>query len=179
MVSNSTLSGSAATYGGAICNDSGTLTVSNSTLSNNVATYGGAIYNAGTLAVSNCILSGNSAAYGGGIYNAGGTVTVSNSTLSGNYATPDYSYRGAYGGGIYNSGGNILISASTLIANSACGGGGIDNDPQGMVTVQNSSTITWNTSFEESVEDVLNFGVLYLDSTSTIGSFDGNPAIPI
>ncbi len=178
-VSNCTLSGSAATYGGAICNDRGTVTVSNSTMSSNNASYGGDIYNAGTLTVSNCILSGSSATYGGGIYNAGGTVTVSNSTLSGNYATPDYSYRGGYGGGIYNSGGNILISASTLIANSARGGGGIDNDPQGTVTVQNASSITWNSSFDDSIEDVLNLGVLYLDSSSTIGILDGNPAILI
>jgi predicted outer membrane repeat protein len=180
-VSNgSTLSGNAARYyGGDIYNAGGTVTVSNSTMSNNVATYGGAIYNAGTLTVSNCILSGNYATYGGGIDNAGGTVTVSNSTLSGNYATPDYNYRGGYGGGIYNSGGNILISASTLIANSARGGGGIDNDPNGTVTVQNSSSITWNTSFDESFDDGLNLGVLYLDSTSAIGVLDGNPAIPI
>ncbi len=72
-----------------------------------------------------------------------------------------------------------MISASTLIANSARGGSGIDNDPDGTVTVQNSSSITWNTMFGEYVDDVLNLGVLYLDSTSTIGILDGNPALPI
>ena len=33
--------------------------------------------------------------------------------------------------------------------------------------------------FDEYVHDVLNLGVLYLDSTSTIGILDGNPALPI
>ncbi len=107
-------------------------------------------------------------------------MTISNSTLSGNYATPYHSYRGGYGGGgIYNSGGNIVFSASTLAANSARGGGGIYNEAHSTVTIKNSSSLTGNTSFEDSIEDVLNLGVLYLDSTSTIGILDGNPALPI
>jgi hypothetical protein len=136
--------------------------------------------------VSNSILSGNSAQYGGGIYNAGRTETVNNnSTLSGNYATPDYSGHGGYGGGIYSSGGTETVSNGTLPGNAAYvfglyGDGGIYNDPHGTVTVENSSSITGNTrGFGEdmSSEDVQNLGVLYLDSTSTIGILDGNPAI--
>ena len=50
--------------------------------------------------------------------------------------------------------------------------GGIFN--HGKLTVKNFSSITGNAS-----DDVYNLGVLYLDSTSTIGVFDGNPAIPI
>ena len=65
-MSNSTLSDNyPAGGGGAIYNDSGTVTVSNSNLSNNRA-FGG---------------------IGGGIYNANGTLEVSNSTLYGNSAS--------------------------------------------------------------------------------------------
>ena len=42
------------------------------------------------------------------------------------------------------------------------------------MTVENSSSITGNLSGG----DVLNSGVLYLDSTSTIGILNGNSAIP-
>jgi hypothetical protein len=59
------------------------------------------------------------------------------------------------------------------------GGGGIYNEPHSMVTVKNSSSITGNTGFDESVDDVFNLGVLYLDRTSTIGILDGDPALPI
>jgi hypothetical protein len=92
-------------------------------------------------------------------------VTVSNSTLSSNCATPDYAGHGG-DGGIYNSGGTMMISHAILSGNSATvfglssGSGGIYNDPHGTVTVQNATSITWNSSFDDSIEDVLNFGVL-------------------
>jgi hypothetical protein len=188
-ISNSTLSGNAATFGGGIANNGGTVIVRNCSLSSNNASNGGGIYNAGgTVMLSNSILSSNSAAYGGGISNAGGTVTASNSFLSGNYATPDYFGHGGYGGGIDNSGGTVIISASILTANHSgafglsSSGGGVYNDSRGTVRVQNSSSITGNTSGtgeDVSIEDVQNLGVLYLDGTSTIGILDGNPALPI
>jgi hypothetical protein len=46
------------------------------------------------------------------------------------------------------------------------------------VTVENSSSITGNTASDLGA-DVYNLGVLYLDSTSTIGILDGNPPILI
>jgi hypothetical protein len=55
-------------------------------------------------------------------------------------------------------------------------GGGIFND--GTVTVENSSRITGNTALAAGA-DVYNLGVLYLDSTSTIGILVGYPAILI
>jgi hypothetical protein len=52
------------------------------------------------------------------------------------------------------------------------------------VTVKNSSSITGNTISADTAtgfaaEDFDNLGVLYLDSTSTIGILAGNPAILI
>jgi hypothetical protein len=69
----------------------------------------------------------------------------------------------------------VTVSNSTLSGNVGdLGGGGIYNDSNGTTSVKNSSTIAGNGD-----EDVLNSGVLYLDSTSTIGILEGNPALPL
>ena len=47
------------------------------------------------------------------------------------------------------------------------------------VTIKNNSSITGNTAPAGFGPDADNLGVLYLDSTSTIGILDGNPAVPI
>jgi CSLREA domain-containing protein len=74
--------------GGGIYNNNGTLTVTNSTLSGNSANYGGGIYNLGTLTITNSAFSGNSASdYGGGVINDVRTLTIINSTFSGNSAS--------------------------------------------------------------------------------------------
>jgi hypothetical protein len=81
------------------------VTITNSTLTGNSANYGGGIYNNGTLTVANSALSGNTAnnRSGGGIYNNnGGTLTVNNSALSGNSATHG-------GGGIFNNQGALTV----------------------------------------------------------------------
>ena len=66
---------------------SATVSVTNSTLSGNSASFGGGIYaSSATVAVTNSTLSGNSAISGGGIYARSATVSVTNSTLSGNSA---------------------------------------------------------------------------------------------
>ena len=123
---------------------------------------------------------------GGGIYNAGGTVTISNgSTLTGNSADKDgYSGIGGLGAGIYNTYGAVTISDSTMSGNVCSGsGGGIYNDSGGTVTVENSSSIIGNGLFtgDDSgalePDDIVNKGVLYQDSTSTIGVLNGNSAI--
>jgi uncharacterized protein (TIGR03118 family) len=173
------LQNGSAIAGGAIYN-LGTLNViDQSNLSGNSASDGGGIYNlGGTVTISDSTLSGNSAFLGGAIYNDGGTVTVSNhTTLSGNHAVAlPIGYGGGPsddGGGIYNAAASMLtVSDSTVSGNTASLGGGIYN--AGTVTVENSSSITGNSG-----DDVYNLLVLSLDSTSSIGTLDGNPAIPI
>ena len=74
----------------------------------------------------------------------------------------------------------LTVSGSNLSGNSAArSGGGIYNASSGTVTVENASTITANTAPARFGADVFNVIVLYLDSTSTIGILDGNPAISI
>jgi hypothetical protein len=68
---------------------------------------------------------------------------------------------------------------SNLFSNSApVSGGGISNNG-GTVTVSNSSTISGNSAPSGFGADVLNQGVLFLDSSSKIGMLDGIPATPI
>lgn len=121
-VTNSTLVGNSAGYGGGIFNSIGTVTVNNSTLADNSANYGGGLANTfGSLTVHHSTLARNWAGInGGGIYLQGdpqkGTVTLNNSTLSGNWAVR--------GGGIYNYQGTLTVSNSTLSGNLANNDGG-------------------------------------------------------
>ena len=142
------------------------------------------VYAGASLTLDHVILEfGYFAGDGGGIYIAGGTVTLRNSILAHNDA-----HFGS-GGGIYNAGGWVTVDNSTIEDNvatpgnyTAVLGAGIYNDASGTVMVQRSSSITENTitGFENDVweADVHNFGVLYLDSTSTIDALYGNRAIP-
>jgi CSLREA domain-containing protein len=154
--------------GGGIYNDHAMLTVTNSTVSGNSAGFGGGIYNDGysgsaTLTISNSTVSGNSASsWGGGIYNDGGhtgnaTLTVTNSTVSGNSA-------GGYGGGVLNDGfggsAPLTITNSTFSGNSAgVGGGGIFNDGTG----SDSATLTIG-------DTILNAGALGANISNSSGT---------
>jgi hypothetical protein len=116
IVTNCTITGNSASYGG--IRNRGTLTVTNSTITGNSASTGGGIdtENNGTLTVTNSTISGNSAASaGGGIFAGSGTLTVTNSTLSGNSVTGANSS----GGGIYNAGTAMLTN--TIVASSTGG----------------------------------------------------------
>ena len=92
-VTNSTISGNNAGFGGGIFNsDTGTLTVTNSTISGNTVTAsgsttgGGGILNqtVGTLTLSNSIVALNSAANGADIRNTGSAIGGSNNIVGGN-----------------------------------------------------------------------------------------------
>jgi hypothetical protein len=159
-------------YAGGILNQ-GTLTVRACNIDDCYAlNEGGGIYSDGTLTLIGCTVSGNQASHGAGIWN-GGVATFVSSTISNNSAQDTSS--GTYqpdgtGGGIFNHG-TLTLSGCTVSNNyTNFAGGGICNDASGTVTVENSSRIN---------EDVYNFGVVYLDSTSTIGTVVGKPAIPI
>lgn len=139
------VNGTNSTTGGGVLN-AGTLTLNQCTLSNNsvtgpAASYGGAVYNntGGTLTLNQCTLSSNSAignvgSSGGALYNSGGgTLTLNQCTLSGNLAY-------FAGGGIFNNGGALALTNCTLSLNSATGnsnsrGGGISG---GSLTLTNT-----------------------------------------
>ena len=186
-VTNSTLSGNSAYYGGGggIWNNGGTVTVTNSTLSGNSSTWhGGGIYNwnGGTLTVINSTLSGNSVtdldyASGGGIASYGGTLTVTNSTLSGNSAGA------GRGGGIESYGGSATLN-NTIVANSPSGGncsvtitnGGYNLDSDGSCgfgTANNSISGTTDKPLDPQLGSLANNG----GPTKTHTLLEDSPAI--
>jgi hypothetical protein len=125
----------AASIGGGIYNDHGSLTVSNCNLIRNAADNGGgAIYNnAATLTLVNSTLSTNYArgySEGGGIRGEGISVTILSSTLSGNVSS--------YGGGLYFLDGTLTVVNSTFSGNSSSFGGAISTQST-TVRVANST----------------------------------------
>jgi predicted outer membrane repeat protein len=163
-VSDCTVSGNSAFFGGGIASNSNyPLTVSRCTLSSNSAFIGGGIFAESSLLVKDSVLLGNTAQLGGGIANSNqsgsaATVTVSGSTLSGNSAIaivlPDRVI-GGVGGGIFSEGANgsaaVTVSGSTLSGNFATvGGGAIFQEAflgTGTVTIT-GSTLCGNTASE-------------------------------
>ncbi len=110
--------GAAASTGGAIQNNGGTLTVGNSTFVGNSAPEGkgGAIANGATLALSNNTFVGNTSTggTGGAIVNTGGTLTLSNSILSGNGS--------GTGAGVERTGGTVNAGYNVFYQNLDSGG---------------------------------------------------------
>jgi Bacterial Ig-like domain (group 3) len=151
-ISDGNLSGNG--QGGGISN-SGTLTLTDCTVSGNSASFGGGIYNnRGMLTLIDCTVSGNSAKYGGGLFDQHGTITLSDSTISGNSAkygggvdsstgtlaltNCTVSENSANGGGGINNYGTATLTNVTITANrSVYAGGGIEN-LGGTITLANT-----------------------------------------
>jgi hypothetical protein len=140
-ITNSTITGNSAEYngGGILNNYTATSTITGSTISGNSANRsGGGMINDGILTITGSTISGNSGNEGGGICNTK-DLTITGSTISGNSA-PD-------GSGIYNYGtyGYLTITGSTISGNSGNEGGGIYNIYNATLTITDS-TITGNSA---------------------------------
>jgi predicted outer membrane repeat protein len=121
------------TYGGAIANEGGSLTVTtikNSRISGNRGSQGGAIWNGATLVIVDSTLTENVGPFGGAIQNRGNLI-VKNSTITQNSA-PGFQAGLGLGDGIFNLG-RLLVQDSTITANVAGSNGG------GMTTHQAST----------------------------------------
>jgi hypothetical protein len=133
-----------ANAGGGVYSDHASLTVSNCTVTGNSARFGGGIFsntendNNGSLTIGNTTVTNNSATYGGGIYNDGeggnAIATINNCAITSNTA-------GVLGGGIYNDAEfgranatltNCAVNANAAASNASIsffqGAGGIFND---------------------------------------------------
>ncbi len=135
-LTNSTVSGNTANYGGGIYQyrNFKAANLSNSTVSGNTANdRGGGIYNSSssTINLNNSTVSGNSANDGGGIYNVIGLTNLNNSTVSSNTAKDS-------GGGIFEQSSRVNLINSTVSDNSASDGGGIHINGLGTVNLSNS-----------------------------------------
>ena len=134
---DSTFSDNTASYGGAIYNDGGNLSISKSTFSNGSGFYGGGgIYNwGGTSSITQSSFSNNWANYGGGgVYNSNNSTTdISNSTFSENSTS--------ISGGAIRNYATMTINSSTFSSNSADGydGGAIENTEATLMTINNST----------------------------------------
>ncbi|MGB2955975.1 MAG: choice-of-anchor Q domain-containing protein, partial [Anaerolineales bacterium] len=133
-ISNCSFDANIGNNGGAIYHSGGTLTISDTTFFNNEATiYGGALDTHDPANITGSTFTGNSAATrGGGVHNASGTMMIVNSTFYNNGAD--------YGGGVYNANGTLTVSHSTLSENSAdpTSGGGIYNRSSGTLHMLNT-----------------------------------------
>ncbi|MFZ3071162.1 MAG: right-handed parallel beta-helix repeat-containing protein [Anaerolineaceae bacterium] len=172
---------SSATYGGAIYNQSGSVTITNGAFSDNTVVDGtrggGAIFSlAGSLNIDDSSFSGNSAPNGGGVYCYDCLLNIDDSTFTGNNV-PDGS-----GGGIYSYSGNVNITDSTFAGNGAPwsvedgGGGAIFSDYDSLTII--NSIFDSNTATGSSGGAILSSSLMDIRlSTFTNNSADSGGAI--
>ena len=115
-MSNSTLSGNSATYGGALENNYLATVINSVFLNNTAGSQGGAIYNDGILSVSGSTFTGNSASSGpgGAIFNYGRGHPQQRCLQR--------AIRPIYGGALFNDRGTLSLSGSTVSDNTATAG---------------------------------------------------------
>lgn len=114
VITDSTVSGNTAEYGGGIYNYGyAIVNIEKSLLAGNTSSaIGGGMYNSGSVTLADSLVYDNTSSVGAGIFNGGGDLTLVNATISGNTAT-------ASGGGISNSDGDLTLNSTTVSGNSA------------------------------------------------------------
>jgi len=189
---NLTITGGSANVGGGIQNE-GTLVLKRSVVRGNTAIEaGGGIGNGGSLVLNRSVVRGNmieaEEGVGGGIYNdetarlkdsvvrgndgadtgagifteSGTTVVLIGSSVRGNAATDA-------GGGIANDG-TLRLEDSVVRDNTASGsgGGGIYNDPTGLLTMNGSSSVRSNIADSASGGGIYTNGDVFMNDTSSV-----------
>ncbi len=122
--------------GGAIFNNSGTLTLLSTFVTNSQAGFSGAIYHENAaLRIVDSVVSGNTTANIGVITNASGSVTIIDSTFAGNSQTTASGSAGV----IYNAFGTVTVVGSVFANNSAVGAVGAIQNFGGTVHIANSA----------------------------------------
>ncbi|WP_018794170.1 hypothetical protein [Salinispora arenicola] len=134
-VTHSAISGNRSIQGaGLFVVDGGNGAVSDTRITDNTATIiGGGVYLSGQLTMRRAVLAANTAVGGGGgglFVSAGSTATIEGSVVKDNTAT------GAtgFGGGIFNNA-ETTVRGTKVIGNVADQGGGLHNDPSGVLTL--------------------------------------------
>ncbi|MCI5779234.1 MAG: hypothetical protein MR051_05410, partial [Lentisphaeria bacterium] len=164
------------TAGGAIKNDSGTLTVTGTTFTGNRSgEFGGAIYNKQTADLTRVYFSGNTG-YGGAIYNVDGAVmTLTGATFNGNSTAN-------YGGAIFNAGTLTVTDSEFLTATDSIYNRGAMTltgrigfnaaiTGRGTITLTDGTEVTFGNAGEIEVRSGMTFG-----SGNTI-NFGGSAAV--
>ncbi len=180
------INNTAATEGGGLWNNTGTMTLDGSTVSSNFANGmgaqdgGGGIFNnaggdesgSGTVVVTNSIITGNRASVGSGsgggiLNNFGGTLEVTNTRISGNDAR-------RAGGGIETVGSTQVTLTIVDLSGNTTGpmpgnGGGLHVSGDGNVDVVNSF-VGGNEAAAEGGGLWNNTGVMNISGTSLVGN---------
>jgi CSLREA domain-containing protein len=167
-LTNSTISGNSAFFGGGYYTDgSSSVTLTDSTISGNTSssTGGGIFHNGGTLTLTNTAVSSNTAgASGGGIRLSGGvTASLTGSTVNGNLSSGTNN-----GGGIHllGVGTTATLTDSVVSGNTAYRGGGIYNEATLTLT---GSTVSGNTATQHG-GGIINDGTLTAINTTLSGN---------
>jgi CSLREA domain-containing protein len=163
-VINSTFSGNAAVWGGAIVavGYNKTVGIENSTFKDNsVVQNGGAIFNLlSVLNIKNSTFYGNTAGdWGGGILNDLGSLALNNNTFSNNSA--------AHGAGVYNSAGGLEL-ANNILANSTSGDDCYNESPYAEISLNINNLIETNAAAPN------NCGTPFLTADPMLGSLASN-----
>ena len=147
-VDNSSFSSNSATYGGAIENNNqneGTCTINYDNFTTNNAQMGGAIFDVdGNFNINNTNFTKNNAIVEGGAIDNHDTSTnnylavITGCTFNGNSSPGNGSNGNGDGGAIYNSDAIMNINYCNFLNNTA-NFGAIDNDPNGVCTINNSN----------------------------------------
>lgn len=159
-----------ASWGGAIYNEGGSVTLRNSSLnSNRAGQYGGAIASgSGTVDIFNSTLQENFAPNGGGgLWNTNADVTIEDSHITENSTQSDG--QGNFGGALYNLG-RMIVRRSTLDYNTATDGGGIySQGGDGSLRVEDS-TISGNSVTSAAGALQLGDGAIEIVNTTISGN---------
>jgi hypothetical protein len=129
----------------------GVATLTNTVISGNAASSGGGISNRGVMTLVDCTVSENEAVERGAGISNGGTMTVVGSTIARNVAVgasepgPDFEPFPGNGGGFYN-GGSLTLLNSTVSGNVAVDGGGAAVLNDGTLEMA-SCTLSGNSGF--------------------------------
>lgn len=186
ITASQVINNTAATEGGGLWNNTGTMTLDGSTVSSNFANGmgaqdgGGGIFNnaggdesgSGTVVVTNSIITGNRASVGSGsgggiLNNFGGTLEVTNTRISGNDAR-------RAGGGIETVGSTQVTLTVVDLSGNTTGpmpgnGGGLHVSGDGNVDVVNSF-VGGNEAEAEGGGLWNNTGVMNISGTSLVGN---------
>lgn len=147
---------------------------------------GGAVYNnSGTLTVidsffqSNLITGGTGNSMGGAIYNNGGVLNITNSSFTANTSQGTNGQRGqsTFGGAIYNFGGNVYLEKSLFQDNRSVGGTGfsLSGGPPGLAAGMAGGAAVVNDSGALTIRRTTFLGNSTVAAGATKGSgSDGN-----
>jgi CSLREA domain-containing protein len=137
--------------GGALLQQSGSLTITDSEVRTSHGFSGGGLYAAaGSTTVDRTLWLANDGSTGGGgaIYNGGATLTVTNSTFAGNSASS------AHGGAIYAGAGSTTVRNVTFEANVASGNNGGGSAIWSDAAVTTSNVLFGETGYQDSCAGV-------------------------